>query len=130
VGRTQRLLGKIGSGSEWMFALAPNGAALLQLDRTRPSATLSGTTSIADGKWHHVAATWDGTVAKIYVDGRVDASAAIARTHPFTSRTFITIGGDPFGTFLRGALDEVAMYDRALGEAQIAQHYAMRTSTA
>jgi len=31
--------------------------------------------SIADGSWHHVAATWDGSVLRVYVDGELTGAS-------------------------------------------------------
>jgi hypothetical protein len=38
------------------------------------------TTELNDGKWHHVAATWDGTTQKLYTDGKLEASTALSGT--------------------------------------------------
>ena len=37
---------------------------------------LPGTDSIADDVWHHVAATYSGTLVSIYIDGNLDTSGA------------------------------------------------------
>ena len=71
------------------------------------------------GEWQHVAATYDGAVARIYIDGVQTASA------PFTGQvgnsTQWRIGafdGSPAG-FLDGLVDNVRIYDRALSAAEI-----------
>ncbi|MFH1444912.1 MAG: LamG domain-containing protein [Nanoarchaeota archaeon] len=69
-----------------------------------------GNTPITDNQWHHVAATWNGTVINIYIDGDLDASV------PQTCSPWVTnfplhignLGGanTPQDTFL-GKIDEV-----------------------
>lgn len=39
-----------------------------------PSGTITGTVSVADGAWHYVVVTYDGTTAKLYVDAVLDGS--------------------------------------------------------
>jgi len=86
-----------------------------------------GTSDLADDKWHHVVATYDGTTAKVYVDQNPEYQVG---TNVFlnNSNTSILIGADdsadrPFN----GNIDEVAIYDRALSLSEIQQHYAGRT---
>jgi hypothetical protein len=72
-----------------------------------------------DGTWVHVAATYDGTTIRLYIDGVLDASApgpaAIA-----TNSVPLSIGGQNGGTRLfTGAVDDVFLYDRALSVAEI-----------
>lgn len=40
--------------------------------------SLQGATALDDGQWHYVAATWDGTRKRIFVDGHQDADEAWA----------------------------------------------------
>lgn len=40
--------------------------------------TVTGATSVNDGNWHKIAASWDGTTLKVYVDGVVDGSTGFA----------------------------------------------------
>ncbi len=78
--------------------------------------------SITDGKWHHVALT-GGKTQKIYVDGRLEASAAMAqRSDPKGSALMIgyTSGNFPDGgkTF-EGDIDELGLYPRILNARDI-----------
>ena len=71
------------------------------------------------GQWQHLAATFDGTTARFYVDGVEVASRAFSGSVG-TSNTWRigAYGGGP-GGFFDGVIDEVRVYDRALGAAEI-----------
>lgn len=62
-------------------------------------------------RWYHVAATWDGTTARIYIDGSLAASAAYAT--PFTSVP-VRIGSDSAGNVFSGRIDDSVVWARAL----------------
>ena len=73
-----------------------------------------------DGEWHHVAATYDGTSASLYLDGSIVASSAFAGDVGDSSTWRIgAYGATPTG-FYGGTIDDVRIYDRALGADQIA----------
>jgi uncharacterized repeat protein (TIGR01451 family) len=79
-----------------------------------------GSTNVMDGKWHHVALTFDGTLASLYVDGSLDAS--VERTYATTSTGNVYIGApieDVGEHYYSGLLDEITMYDNALTVPQI-----------
>jgi hypothetical protein len=100
--------------------------------------------ALNDGQWHHVAATFDGTTAAIYVDGKLDrTNALIAPTVaivPAASRarvghtnlaTIYSVFGRnfsgnpaPISYVFDGGLDDAAYYDAVLDPAQIAAMYA------
>ena len=70
------------------------------------------------GQWQHVAATYDGTTARFYVDG-VEV-AARAASGPGSSNTWrIGAYGSAPGGFFDGVVDDVRIYDRALGSTEI-----------
>ena len=87
----------------------------------------TSTTPLSDGKWHHVACTYNGSVAKIFVDGIELASGSASGT--LNSSRALTIGraekqlADGLRYF-NGVVDEVAMYGTALSSTRIAIHYA------
>ena len=55
---------------------------------------VNGTTAIpADGSWHHVAATYDGTTWRLYLDGALDATLSVGAFTPrFDSIQHAAIG--------------------------------------
>lgn len=72
--------------------------------------------------WQHVALVWDGTTKTVYRDAVAIGSAPAAR--PIFDASPFVIGSDdengvPKG-FFSGSLDDLRIYDRALGPAEIA----------
>jgi len=75
---------------------------------------------LTDG-WHHVAATYDGTVRKIYVDGVVRA-AANAVGHNVTTTANFAIGRTYGSEYFDGQIDEVRIWNIARTDTQIADY--------
>ena len=77
-------------------------------------------TVAADGKWHHVAATFDGTFLRAYFDGVMEGETK-TEIPPDHNTEPVRIGrwGNPRGDFWSGVLDEVAMFSQALTEDEI-----------
>ncbi|GEM_PF-1185894 len=78
---------------------------------------LRGANSIADGKWHHVAATFDGREARIYIDGRVDEQDARTMRLPKRGAGVLRLAG------IDGLVDEVQIHSRALSHAELRRHH-------
>lgn len=93
---------------------------------------LTGGTSTLES-WSHVVATWDGTTAKLYVNGvfaDVPNTSTGAQIYAPSSTATLTIGalGDNSSPF-NGNVDEVAFYGSALSAEKIAAHYSTASST-
>jgi hypothetical protein len=80
---------------------------------------IAGATADAaiDEKWHFVATTYDRTTVRMYVDGALKASNAY--NMPIGRNQFPLTIGDGFV----GIIDEVAIYNRALGATEILDVY-------
>jgi lysophospholipase L1-like esterase len=83
--------------------------------------------SISDGDWHHAVSIWEGTKdsAFVYIDGELQAQTGYNFQTTFSSPMPVNVGYLDFGGGFRfsGALDELAIYDRALSVAEIELHY-------
>ncbi|MGD0061121.1 MAG: LamG domain-containing protein [Verrucomicrobiia bacterium] len=85
---------------------------------------LTAPIGLIDGKWHHVAGTWDGATSSLYVDGQLVATQADVHTS-FTWTTPLrlayrdTNGGCNYG----GAIGELLIYNRALSSNEVAASY-------
>ena len=84
-----------------------------------PARLLDGTTTVPTGTWTHLAATYDGTTQRLYVNGAQVSSSAVAGTI-LTSSSPLKIGGNAiWGEWFNGLIDEVRVYNRALGVDEI-----------
>jgi len=82
---------------------------------------LLGSRWVTDNRWHHLAYTYDGALARLYVDGILDATATGGRIEGGAEAS---IGYDAsLRTFLNGSVDEVAVYDYPLSAAQVKAHF-------
>lgn len=75
-------------------------------------------TSVVDGKWHNVCASYNKEAFVLYIDGVEDARQA-RNVKPDTAKTVVTIGSWVGGGWLKGAIDEVALFDEGLSAAEI-----------
>lgn len=81
---------------------------------------LQSVTASQDTNWHHIAATYNGSTMKIYIDGVLNNSGSSAVSLPDTTRNVLigtTYGGREFGKpqgFFQGKIDEVRISDTAL----------------
>jgi hypothetical protein len=82
-------------------------------------------TSLTVGVWKHLTFVHDGTKDRIYVNGVKVAEKNVSGTLNSTTRP-LGIGFDAVdrGNFFHGAIDEVAAFDVALNDIQIAAAYA------
>lgn len=104
--------------------------------------TLSGVTTMSTGIWYMLDATYDGSTLKIYLNGRLDNSVSDAVAIDWTDNVSgvgpdpaqLYLGGDRNNTagtdaninFADGIIDDVAIFSRALTDAEI---YSLYTST-
>ena len=74
--------------------------------------------TIGDGKWHHVAGTFDGKQMNLYVDGRHIGSKAIEgklNTQSTQPMKIGSYGGEPF----HGDLNDIRLYRSGLSKIQM-----------
>ncbi len=85
---------------------------------------VSGVTPVANGGWHHAAATYDGGTWRLYLDGELDATSVVNQparsdtTQPAALATALLSTGARTG-FFAGAIDEARVWNRARSEAEI-----------
>ncbi|MCB9224967.1 MAG: T9SS type A sorting domain-containing protein [Crocinitomicaceae bacterium] len=85
---------------------------------------LNATTALNDGVWHHVAATFDGTTVRLYVDGVEEAFGDPTITVNTTLTTPLLIGSRTDLLDLKnfeGNIDEVKFWDVVRTPQEIAQ---------
>jgi hypothetical protein len=81
---------------------------------------LSSSEHLAKGKWHHLALTYNGTTACLYVNGKPAKHMDIARERtPSTGALFIGRDASP-DSAVRSLIDDVRLWNRALTPEEIA----------
>jgi uncharacterized repeat protein (TIGR01451 family) len=126
------IVGRVDDSSElawWTGCWHGGRGAFFLRDRSGNQASLRGLTDLANGTWHHIVATRNGSVSpsevRLYVDGKEEDSTTAIFHDDFESLTAgLNIGWLNLyhGYHFEGALDEVAIYDRALSTGEIWQH--------
>jgi hypothetical protein len=79
--------------------------------------------------WHHVVGVYNGSAVTLYLDGQFVATKPSLRPLEHLALT-IEIGagnGNSHDQPMSGSIDEVAIYDYALGDLRIAAHYDARS---
>ncbi len=94
---------------------------------TRGGADLYSDTLLRAGRWHHLAGTYDGKTARLYIDGRLDVEKKYTGKIR-TDRAPVMLGGGRLGSTtgfsnhfaITGTVDELRIYDRALEPEEVA----------
>jgi hypothetical protein len=101
-------------GNQLLFIMRLADGNLVQVTAARPPT----------GRFVHLAATYDGQQAQLYVDGR--SVGVLPATGPLASSNVnITVGGRPAGApnseFYSGLIDDILIYGRALSATEVRQ---------
>ena len=77
--------------------------------------TIQSNAAVTPGVWSHVAATWNGSVTRLFVNGVQVASSTTANKAPSGTATFY-VGYGEMAPWFHGEMDEAAYYDSALSQ--------------
>lgn len=96
--------------------------------------TYNAPASVEDGKWHQVVETYDGTVLTVYLDGVALGSPSISRNTVVDTYGlqigYVVDPGDPNSGFpFKGSLDEFSVYNVALSQTEVTNHYQLGANT-
>ena len=119
----------VGKGQAWALCVTHgtclpyfNGAAL-NVPASAPHSRVTGKTPLNDGRWHQLAAAYDGQALSLYVDGildaAVDASGSLVRSDEGIALSKGSWSQLPW----RGLMREARVYNRALSAAEITRLY-------
>jgi len=116
-----------GTGSGSVLLMSYKGMARAHHWTSGGLTMLDGTSRIDDGRWHHLAQVADNGSLKLYVDGKLEAEKAL-RGSLCASEAPLYVGwrgGEFMSSRYSGALDEVAIYGRALSGDDVAAEFAL-----
>ena len=94
----------------------------IHLSVSGSSTGLDGTTALENGKWYHVAFTFDGTTMRLYVNGNLDSAADKSGTLDVNTADLL-IGKFIDTSLLNGVIKDMRIFSRALSESEINQLY-------
>ena len=98
----------------WQFRVNAGKVEFIPFNATA-NANVISTASVNDGQFHHVCGTWDGTTARVYVDGVQSGSATFAGSLRTGQTNAAYIGRMETGSpnFFPGTIDEVRLSQSA-----------------
>tara|TARA_B100000780_G_scaffold264160_1_gene218592 strand:- start:433 stop:1590 length:1158 start_codon:yes stop_codon:yes gene_type:complete len=82
-----------------------------------------GASTLSANTWYHVAATYDGATATVYVNGTPDGSHSFVSTGTGNTDPLMIGGRDDNTDMFDGAIDDVRLYGRALSDTEITALY-------
>jgi glucose/arabinose dehydrogenase/PKD repeat protein len=117
------------AGAAWRDVVYKGPDDIYYLEGTSPggppaaggtfASPLLGSSALPLNVWSHLAATYDGTTLRLYVNGVQVASRGLS-SQISTSTGPLTIGGDSlYGQYFAGRIDEVRIYNTSLAASQI-----------
>jgi len=115
-----------GSSTANGWYLGTNSDATLRFDVGMTGGLVAvRSAAVSTTAWHHVVGTVDGSEVALYVDGVKQATQPAKGTPVLATGSSMGIGRATSGSsrYLRGNLDEVALYRGALAPATVAGHH-------
>jgi hypothetical protein len=102
---------------------SPNLNATIVTTNTSPRATAIKVPGPAAGIWTHVAFVYDGSTFTAYENGIAGTPTAVTGTIVYGANQYLPIGHDPGVSYFDGQIDDVRIYNRALGAGEIQHLY-------
>jgi glucose/arabinose dehydrogenase/PKD repeat protein len=78
-----------------------------------------GTSSVSVNTWTHLAATYDGSALRLYVNGTLVTTLTVSGSLAATTNPLRIGGNSIWGEYFNGLIDDVRIYNRALTAAEI-----------
>jgi DNA-directed RNA polymerase specialized sigma24 family protein len=113
----------IGTSDYWLgVATEPNDYLTATIGANQAGIGWSAgqtTTTAVYGQWYHLAASWDGEVVKVYLNGNYNKQYELGSYGNLETPTRFGSSADGDNYQFRGAVDEILILDRALSEEEI-----------
>jgi len=109
------------AGDSDSIEFACNGAAATKWDGVGEVPwAVTGTTSVNDGKWHHIAGVFDGSALCLYIDGLLESAKSDSNSVDVSNYdVYIAENAQVPGRQWNGLIDDVRIYNYALSQAEI-----------
>jgi YVTN family beta-propeller protein len=125
------ILNKWVSGVEdKLLVVLPDGSVGYYLNNAFGGSGVVSSTKLELGRWYHLGATYDGSNARLYINGSLDATKGAPGAVSNSNGT-LYLGFNPGRNavephdHLKGTVDEIKWYNRALSAMEIANSYGM-----
>ncbi|MEO8457700.1 MAG: LamG domain-containing protein [Chloroflexota bacterium] len=103
-----------------LFICDPGSGLVARWYASQPATHLDGSTIIPFNEWTHIAATYDGSNIKLYVNGVLDASRTDTAFVPLDTNSPLEIGHDAdWDETPDGAIDEVRIWNYVRSQTQL-----------
>ena len=98
---------------------------LLVYQGNQSKGLLTGLAKVEPKSWHHVVMVREGECIRVYLNGnpKPDIDGKFARSYPKSHPQFFLGGRNDNFANLKGSLDEIALYDRALTVDELGAHF-------
>jgi hypothetical protein len=103
----------------WDFTIGTNNTQFISVSSPPPR--------VMAGNLYHIVAAYDGTTARLYVNGTL-MNSFVTPYQPVVTPVNLTIASRNGNNYTHAVLDDVALYNYALSPAQIANHYGLGRS--
>ena len=109
-----------GGDASYSLELTSGNKFLFYLHNGTTTQSITGTTGVIIGTWYHVAGTYDGFIARLYVNGNLEAGPTTLVAPMTSSSVPLRIGASgksspyPICCAFKGLVDEVRIWDIAL----------------
>jgi hypothetical protein len=112
-----RKVADTGTGSIYMIRVQPD-TVRVYLNTSAGESLIQGTKALPTNEWNHVAVTYNGAEAHIYVNGEVDVSMDVSGELTQSDNELRIGRGEPAGYFM-GMIDDVRLYNHGLTESEL-----------
>ena len=116
------ILQKADASNGYQLAHSATGQILFEIRIGGITKTVTSTTTLPLYDWRHVAARYDGTELRVFINGTLDtaSTAATGSLAATTEPLWIGAGGTGNQDHFAGVIDDLSLYNRALSATEIA----------
>lgn len=120
------IIGKDGKQRQWVMQLENSGRIRVAIFTASEEHILDSSAHISLGTWNHVCFAWNGNSITLFINGKIDSILpAKGELHEGTEP--VRIGGsEKSHQFLKGAIDDLRIYNEKLTEAEINEIYSTK----
>lgn len=112
------------SADSYLLGIDTSGNIRFYLDSTGTGQTsLLSSNKVSANSWSHIAATWDGSIMRVFLNGIADTNTATFTSTIFKSNFPVYLGKHDGGNPFNGTIDDVRIYNRALSPEEIRAAY-------